>query len=207
MAAGDGDEPLFLQAKEAQPSVLAEYCGRSQYANQGERVVAGQHLMQAAKRHLPGLDPRSRARRGGPRLLRAPAAGLEVLGADRADASRRHGGLRRGCADGRWPGRTPGPATGSRWPRTSAARTRSTRRSPISPRRTPTRTSATTPHCKTPCDRAAPRPSTASENRRGRFAATADRWTPRTSTRWRPRACATRNGTPPRCVRRAGRAC
>ena len=47
MDAGDGVEPLFLQAKEAQPSVLAEYAGRSQYANQGERVVAGQHLMQA----------------------------------------------------------------------------------------------------------------------------------------------------------------
>jgi uncharacterized protein (DUF2252 family) len=47
MEAGDGVEPLFLQAKEAQPSVLAEYCGRSQYTNQGERVVAGQHLMQA----------------------------------------------------------------------------------------------------------------------------------------------------------------
>jgi uncharacterized protein (DUF2252 family) len=47
MEAGDGTEPLFLQAKEAQPSVLAEYAGRSQYTNQGERVVAGQHLMQA----------------------------------------------------------------------------------------------------------------------------------------------------------------
>ncbi|MEV7774369.1 DUF2252 domain-containing protein [Kitasatospora sp. NPDC086791] len=47
MDAGDGIEPLFLQAKEAQPSVLAEYLGRSQYNNQGERVVAGQHLMQA----------------------------------------------------------------------------------------------------------------------------------------------------------------
>ena len=47
MDAGDGVEPLFLQAKEAQPSVLADYCGRSEYANQGERVVAGQHLMQA----------------------------------------------------------------------------------------------------------------------------------------------------------------
>jgi uncharacterized protein (DUF2252 family) len=45
--AADGVEPLFLQAKEAQPSVLADYCGRSQYNNQGERVVAGQHLMQA----------------------------------------------------------------------------------------------------------------------------------------------------------------
>jgi uncharacterized protein (DUF2252 family) len=47
MDAGDGAEPLFLQAKEAQPSVLADYCGRSQYNNQGERVVAGQHLQQA----------------------------------------------------------------------------------------------------------------------------------------------------------------
>jgi uncharacterized protein (DUF2252 family) len=47
MDAGDGIEPLFLQAKEAQPSVLADYCGCSQYENQGERVVAGQHLMQA----------------------------------------------------------------------------------------------------------------------------------------------------------------
>jgi uncharacterized protein (DUF2252 family) len=47
MDAADGVEPLFLQAKEAQPSVLAGYCGRSRYSNQGERVVAGQHLMQA----------------------------------------------------------------------------------------------------------------------------------------------------------------
>ena len=47
MDAMDGVEPLFLQAKEAQPSVLAAYAGRSQYNNQGERAVAGQHLMQA----------------------------------------------------------------------------------------------------------------------------------------------------------------
>ena len=47
MEGGDGTEPLILQAKEAQVSVLAAYCGRSQYGNQGERVVAGQHLMQA----------------------------------------------------------------------------------------------------------------------------------------------------------------
>jgi uncharacterized protein (DUF2252 family) len=47
MDSGDGDEPLVLQAKEAQASVLADYAGRSQYNNQGERVVAGQHLQQA----------------------------------------------------------------------------------------------------------------------------------------------------------------
>jgi len=47
LEADDGQEPLFLQAKEAQESVLAAYAGPSQYTNQGERVVAGQHLMQA----------------------------------------------------------------------------------------------------------------------------------------------------------------
>ena len=47
MDAADGVEPLVLQAKEAQPSVLEEFAGRSQYRNEGERVVAGQHLMQA----------------------------------------------------------------------------------------------------------------------------------------------------------------
>jgi uncharacterized protein (DUF2252 family) len=47
MAGTDETEPLFLQAKEAQASVLAAHCGRSQYRSHGERVVAGQHLMQA----------------------------------------------------------------------------------------------------------------------------------------------------------------
>ena len=47
MDAGDGEEPLILQAKEAQPSVLADFCGHSEYRNDGERVVAGQRLMQA----------------------------------------------------------------------------------------------------------------------------------------------------------------
>jgi uncharacterized protein (DUF2252 family) len=62
MEAGDGVEPLFLQAKEAQPSVLAEFAGRSQYTNQGERAVAGQHLMQAESdiflgwTHITGPD-------------------------------------------------------------------------------------------------------------------------------------------------------
>ncbi|MFD4898057.1 DUF2252 domain-containing protein [Streptomyces sp. NPDC058411] len=44
----DGGDPLFLQAKEADSSVLAPYAGASAYRNQGERVVAGQRLMQAA---------------------------------------------------------------------------------------------------------------------------------------------------------------
>ena len=83
MEAGDGIEPLFLQAKEAQPSVLAEYCGRSQYKQRrrtGRRRAAPDA---GPKRHLPRLDPRHRRGRGGARLLRAPAAGLEILHAHR----------------------------------------------------------------------------------------------------------------------------
>ena len=44
----DNEDPLFLQAKEAEASVLEGFVGKSGYANHGERVVAGQHLMQAA---------------------------------------------------------------------------------------------------------------------------------------------------------------
>jgi uncharacterized protein (DUF2252 family) len=46
--ANDGTGPLLLQAKQAQRSVLAAYAGESQYDHQGERVVSGQLLMQAA---------------------------------------------------------------------------------------------------------------------------------------------------------------
>ena len=44
----DGRDPLVLQAKEAQASVLEPYLGRSEYANHGERVVRGQRLSHAA---------------------------------------------------------------------------------------------------------------------------------------------------------------
>ena len=44
----DDDDPLFLQAKEAQTSVLTPFVGKSSYANQGQRVVEGQRLLQAA---------------------------------------------------------------------------------------------------------------------------------------------------------------
>jgi len=51
----DGD-PLFLQAKEAEASVLEEYVGRTRHGNHGERVVQGQHLMQAASDIFLGWD-------------------------------------------------------------------------------------------------------------------------------------------------------
>ncbi len=48
MLGKDSDDPLFLQIKEAGPSVLSEFVGASKYDNQGQRVVEGQRLMQAA---------------------------------------------------------------------------------------------------------------------------------------------------------------
>ncbi|HEY3726612.1 MAG TPA: DUF2252 domain-containing protein [Solirubrobacteraceae bacterium] len=44
----DGNEPLFLQVKEAEASVLEESLGASEFANHGQRVVTGQRLMQAS---------------------------------------------------------------------------------------------------------------------------------------------------------------
>ncbi len=48
MLGRDNDDPLFLQIKEAQRSVLEPFAGRSAYARQGRRVVEGQRLMQAS---------------------------------------------------------------------------------------------------------------------------------------------------------------
>ena len=58
----DEDDPLFLQVKEAQASVLEPYAGRSTYPHHGQRVVMGQRLMQAATdiflgwQRIKGLD-------------------------------------------------------------------------------------------------------------------------------------------------------
>ena len=66
MLGRDDQDPLFLQAKEAQESVLERFVGKSQYANSGQRVVAGQRLMQAASdiflgwHRLTGLDGQAR---------------------------------------------------------------------------------------------------------------------------------------------------
>ncbi len=63
MLGRDTADPLFLQVKEAEPSVLSRFVGASKYANQGQRVVAGQRLMQASsdiflgwQRNEAGMD-------------------------------------------------------------------------------------------------------------------------------------------------------
>jgi len=59
-------DPLFLQAKEAGPSVLEEFVAPSAYANCGQRVVVGQRLMQTVSDiflgwvRVQGLDGRTR---------------------------------------------------------------------------------------------------------------------------------------------------
>ena len=67
MLGRDGQDPLFLQMKEAEASVLEEFLGPSEFSNHGERVVTGQRLMQASSDiflgwlHVDtGLDGKSR---------------------------------------------------------------------------------------------------------------------------------------------------
>jgi uncharacterized protein (DUF2252 family) len=66
MSGRDGRDPLFLQCKEAGPSVLEPYAGESPYENHGRRVVEGQRLMQASSDILlgwltsPSVDGRER---------------------------------------------------------------------------------------------------------------------------------------------------
>ena len=62
MIGNDGNDPLFLQIKEAEASVLEPFLGKSKFANHGQRVVEGQRLMQTASDIMlgwfrsPGID-------------------------------------------------------------------------------------------------------------------------------------------------------
>jgi len=67
MLGRDDSDPLFLQVKEAEASALSRFVGASKYKNQGQRVVAGQRLMQASSdiflgwQHIEaGLDDKPR---------------------------------------------------------------------------------------------------------------------------------------------------
>jgi uncharacterized protein (DUF2252 family) len=56
MLGRDDNDPLFLQIKQAQASVLEPFLGKSRCANHGQRVVEGQRLMQAASDIMLGWD-------------------------------------------------------------------------------------------------------------------------------------------------------
>ena len=80
--AGDGD-PLFLQVKEAGPSVLEPYAGASVFSNHGERIVNGYRMMQPASDMFLGWTRSKRGRDFFIRQLRDVkiSAQVEIFGA------------------------------------------------------------------------------------------------------------------------------
>ena len=83
----DDADPLLLQAKQAEASVLERFLPPSEYDNHGERVVRGQRLMQAASDIFLGWQRAGRARRRRAGLLRPAAARLEGRGGRRYDGA------------------------------------------------------------------------------------------------------------------------
>ena len=71
------DDPLFLQIKEANASVLEPYAGKSLHGNHGQRVVVGQRLMQAASDIFLGWTQGRRGRHFYVRQLRD----MKIVGA------------------------------------------------------------------------------------------------------------------------------
>ncbi len=143
MLGRDHNDPLFLQVKEAQSSVLERFAGASTYSHHGQRVVAGQRLMRPRPTSSwtgsasPGSTARpatstcassttGRAART-PRACSCPAPPSTPA-----------------CAARRWPGPTPAGGTGSPSPPISAREPASTGPSPTSRSPTPIRTRRTT---------------------------------------------------------------
>ncbi|MFY0732311.1 DUF2252 domain-containing protein [Pseudomonas sp. NFX15] len=78
------NHPLLLQFKEACPSVLAPYAGKSHYQNQGQRVVTGQRLMQSSSDIFLGWTQGQNGRHFFVRQLRdmkmsAPIEGISAV--------------------------------------------------------------------------------------------------------------------------------
>jgi uncharacterized protein (DUF2252 family) len=80
--------PLFLQFKEACPSVLAPYAGKSVYENQGQRIVVGQRLMQSSSDIFLGWTHGRRGYHFFGRQLRDMKFSATVAGASAAQMKR-----------------------------------------------------------------------------------------------------------------------
>ena len=140
----DGDDPLFLQFKEAQASVLEPVLGPSAYENHGRRVVEGQRLMQSASDVMLGWVRDARASTG--RRATSTSASSGTRRARRSSSSWNRDALEfygRICAWtlARAHARSGDPIAISSY---LGGSDRSTGRSRRSPSCTPTRTSATT---------------------------------------------------------------
>ena len=140
----DGDDPLFLQFKEAEASVLEPFLGKSEFANHGQRVVEGQRLTQAASDILLGWIRTDQALDGVKRDFYVRQL-WDAKGSARSSSwiRPRSASTRRSVAPSSH-ARTPGREMQSPSRATWARRTPSTAPSLSSPSRTRIRTNATT---------------------------------------------------------------
>ncbi len=97
---GADEDPVFLQVKQAEASVLERFLPKSTYATAGERVVVGQRVLQAASDVMLGWAVGS----GRPARLHPPAPGPEGQRGHRGDDRRRPGRL----GEAVWLGARPG---------------------------------------------------------------------------------------------------
>ena len=110
----DDDDPLFLQIKEAEASVLEPHLAREQVRGARPARRRGPAPHAGGQRRAAGLDPTRRHRRADPRLLLPPALGREGLGGGRDLRSRAHDHLRPDLRVHPGPGARRGRAI--RWP-------------------------------------------------------------------------------------------
>ncbi len=138
MGGSEGDDPLFMQIKEASASVLEPYLGASPYKNHGERVVIGQRMMQTTSDILLGWSTFN-GRDFYTRQLRDMKFSAEIETMNPRSCSP----TTSRCAPGLWRARMPVRVIQRQSLATWAARIRSTRLSPHSPKPTRIRLSAT----------------------------------------------------------------
>ena len=94
MVGRDHNDPLFLQFKEAQASVLEPFLGKSQYTQHGQRVVEGQRMMQAAPDILLGWERIVTIDGEEAGLLHPATMGRQGLGGRRTNGPARARGIR-----------------------------------------------------------------------------------------------------------------
>jgi hypothetical protein len=140
---GDANDPLFLQIKEAEASVLEPVLGGGRSAKHGRRVVEGQRLTQAASDIFLGWIHCDEEVDGEAHDFYVRQL-WDWKGSADVETILPNGLASYSQACGWTLARTLGPATGLRSPPTSARATGSTRRSPSSPLHAPTATSAIT---------------------------------------------------------------
>ena len=111
MLGRDGQDPLFLQMKEAQDSVLAPFAGKSLFKNQGQRVVEGQRLMQATSDIFLGWIRSVGDRSSATAISTCGNSGTRRCRSTPRSCYRQASRSTRRPAGGRSPERTPAPAT------------------------------------------------------------------------------------------------